>query len=239
MILAAGEGSRLRPLTADRPKPMIEIAGAPILEHNVRRLVQHGFNDLIINVHHQGEVIERHFGDGSRFGAQIRYSREERLLGTAGGVKRAMPMLGDEFLVVYGDNLLICNYSDLFERHTASGAAMTMGLYHRKNPMASGIVEVDGAWRIRRFLEKPQPHEVFSNWVNAGVLAIDARVMDLVPQNEQSDFGRDIVGELLAMGHALFGYPVGTDLWWIDTLEDYERTVELFRHAPAAARLYG
>jgi NDP-sugar pyrophosphorylase family protein len=238
MILAAGEGSRLHPLTADRPKPMIPIAGVPILEHNVRRLVQHGFNEIVINVHHRGDVIESHIGDGARFGATIHYSREERLLGTAGGVRRAMSLLGDRFLVVYGDNLSLCDFSALFVRHVESAAWMTMALYHREDPTSSGIVEVDAGWRVRRFLEKPSPHEVFSNWVNGGVLALDARVMDLIPENQPCDFGRDVVGALLALGAPVTGFPMGPDLWWIDTLDDYERTARVFADAKAAARLY-
>lgn len=238
MILAAGEGSRLHPLTTDRPKPMIPIAGAPILEHNVRRLVQHGFDEIVINLHHHGEIIERHLGDGTRLGARISYSREERLLGTAGGVKRAIRLLGDEFLVVYGDNLSLCDFTTLFERHRAQGAWMTMALYHREDPTASGIVEVDESWRIRRFLEKPQPHEIFSNWVNAGVLALRARALEVVPENQPSDFGRDVVGQLVANGKPIFGYPTGTGLWWIDTVADYERTVQLFEDPEMAAKLY-
>jgi NDP-sugar pyrophosphorylase family protein len=238
MILAAGEGSRLLTLTKDRPKPMIPIAGAPILEHNVRRLAQHGFNEIVINVHHKGDIIEEHFGDGARFGTHISYSREERLLGTAGGVKRAMPMLGDQFLVLYGDNLSLCDFSALFRRHIDSGARMTMALYHREDPRASGIVEVGEDWRVHRFLEKPASHQVFSNWVNAGVLALDARAMSLVPENEPSDFGRDVIGRLLEREEPVFGFPIGEGLWWIDTLDDYERTVQFFTDPKAVAHLY-
>jgi mannose-1-phosphate guanylyltransferase/phosphomannomutase len=238
MILAAGEGSRLRPLTIDRPKPMIEIAGAPILEHNVRRLVEHGFTEIVINLHHAPEAIVAHFGDGARFGARISYSREEHLLGTAGGVKRAAHLLGPDFLVVYGDNLSLCDFTALFKTHVTKAAWLTMGLFEREDPTASGIVDVGPDGRIRRYLEKPAPEQVFSHWVNAGVLALSAEVLGLIAPDKPSDFGHDVLGSLLDWGAPIYGVPVGRDLWWIDSIADYERTVRFFEDGEAASRLY-
>jgi NDP-sugar pyrophosphorylase family protein len=224
MILAAGEGSRLRPLTLDKPKPMIPIAGTPILEYNIRLLAAHGVRDLIINLHHCPEVITRHFGDGTRFGVRIRYSREPALLGTAGAVRAVADLFQEDFLLVYGDNLSNCNLSALLAMHFDKRATLTMALYRREDPTASGIVGVDDDARVTRFLEKPQANQVFSNWVNAGYLAMRPSVTDLIPQGRASDFGRDVFVPLLGRGEPVYGYRMTEQLWWIDSVADYERT---------------
>ncbi|HEV3153081.1 MAG TPA: nucleotidyltransferase family protein [Candidatus Baltobacteraceae bacterium] len=231
MILAAGEGSRLRPLTLTRPKPMIPVAGTPILEYNVRLLAEHGVRDLTINLHHQPEVITEYFGDGSRFGVKIRYSYEPELLGTAGAVAAVRDLFEEDFLLVYGDNLSDCNLTALLELHFDRRAALTMALYRREDPQASGIVGVDDDGRVTQFLEKPRPDQVFSNWVNAGYLAISPSVAGAIPSGRPSDFGRDVFGALLDAGRPVYGYRMTEQLWWIDSLADYERTQRQFEDA--------
>lgn len=223
MLLAAGEGSRLRPLTDEVPKPMVPIAGRPILEHNVRLLARHGVRDITINLHHKGDVIRRHFGDGAAWGVSIRYVEEPSLLGTAGGVKNALRDVDGTFLVAYGDNLSTIDLTRMLRAHRERGAAATMALFHREHVLASGIVGLDEQDRVTRFLEKPKPDQVFSHWVNAGYLALEPSVLARIPAGV-SDFGRDVLPGL----DGLYGYRMGPDegLWWIDTHDDYHRLIK-------------
>ena len=223
MLLAAGEGRRLRPLTDKVPKPMLRVAGHPILEYNIRLLAQHEINELVINLHHHPEAISSYFGDGHRWGVSITYSYEPELLGTAGAVKRMAHLFTETFLVVYGDNLTTCDLRGFLAYHRRKGGIGMVALHYREDPTASGIAGLDGADRITRFLEKPGPEEVFSHWVNAGLLVLEPEVMDYIPADRPSDFGRDILPALLVDGQALYGYRMSEQLWWIDTPADYER----------------
>jgi NDP-sugar pyrophosphorylase family protein len=238
LILAAGEGSRLRPFTERVAKPMLEVGGLPILEYNVRLAAKHGITDLVINVHYRPEAIVDHFGDGSNFGVAIRYSREPVLLGTAGALNPFRAFFAEAtFAVLYGDNLTTCDLSAVIARHRATQAVATIALFHREDPTASGIVALDDAGFVTRFLEKPKPEEVFSNWVNAGVLVLEPVVFDAVPLEGPSDFGRDVLPELLARGQRIAGYKMAEELCWIDSPADYERTLSLWterraQHAP-------
>jgi NDP-sugar pyrophosphorylase family protein len=234
LVLAAGRGERLRPLTDNIPKPMVTVAGRPVLEYNIHLLAAHDVREIAINLHHRPEVTQRHFGDGSRFGVRIRYSYEPDLLGTAGAVRKLAGFLDETFFVVYGDNLTTIDLTRLMQRHRSrQAAAVTMALYYRENPEASGIVGLDAEDRILRFLEKPCREEVFSHWVNAGVLVVDPAIISRIPADRPSDFGRDILPALIADGLACYGYRM-TDpekLWWIDSPEDLQRTEELLSQA--------
>lgn len=224
MLLAAGEARRLRPYTDSTPKPMLNIAGRPILEHNVRLLAHYGVRRAVINLHHCPEVIVDHFGDGSRFGIEIRYSREPHLLGTAGGVKNAAQWFTETFLVLYGDNLIDCDLAAMTAMHRQNKAVATIGLFHREDVLASGIVGIDKENRVTRFLEKPGHDQVFSNWVNAGVLVLEPQVLERIPAGAASDFGREILPALVDAGQRVCGFPIGERLWWIDSIEDYDKT---------------
>jgi NDP-sugar pyrophosphorylase family protein len=227
MILAAGEGTRLRPLTERMPKPMIPIAGRPILEHNIRLLAKHCIRELVINLHHCPDVVTNYFGYGHAWGVSITYSYEPVLLGTAGAVKKVGALLDTTFLVIYGDNLTTCDIGRLCAFHKEKGGVGTVALFHRDDPLASGIAGLDEDDRIMRFLEKPEPHQVFSHWVNAGLLVLEPEVLDYIPSNAPSDFGRDILPALIAAGRPLYGYRMSEGLWWIDTWEDYQRLQQL------------
>ena len=229
LILAAGEGSRLRPLTEHVPKPMLEIAGRPILEHNVRLLARHGIHDIVINLHHHPEVVIDYFRDGAQFGVAISYSYEPELLGTAGGLNPIRASLTSTFLVLYGDNLSTCNIGNLLAVHERSAAVATVALFEREDVAASGIVGLDRDDRITRFLEKPRPEAVFSHWVNAGILALEPSALEAIPRAGFSDFGRDVLPKLLASGGKISGYRMTEELWWIDSLSDYERTRSALR----------
>jgi mannose-1-phosphate guanylyltransferase len=221
-ILAAGEGSRLRPLTDTIPKPMVPLAGRPILEHAVEALARHGVRDLIVNLHHKPDVIRTYFGDGSRFGMRIQYSFEPVLLGTAGALTPWADFLDETFFLVYGDNLSTCDLTKLAAFHRARAARATIALFWREDPRQSGIADLESDGRVRRFVEKPAADEVFSHWVNAGILVLEPACVADIPQGRPSDFGREILPRWIAEGQPVYGYEMAEDerLWWIDTCAD-------------------
>lgn len=225
MVLAAGVGSRLRPYTDTLPKPMIPLAGRPILEHNVALLAGHGVRQIAMNLHHLPDVIRSHFGDGGRWGVSIVYSYEEEPLGTAGGVGRLRDFFDATFFLLYGDNLVKCRLDRMLALHREKSALATVAMFHREDVTQSGIIGVDGDGRITRFLEKPRPEEVFSHRVNAGVLVLEPAVFGYIPRGGTPDFGRDVLPAMLAAGEPLYGYEMSADegLWWVDTPADLER----------------
>ncbi len=225
ILLAAGRGARLRPLTETVPKCMVEIAGKPLLERNVAWLKKYGVTDLVINLHYLPESVAGHFGDGSRWGVRITYSREPELLGTAGAVKNVADFFDGPFFVWYGDNLSTCRLDRLWAMHASRGGVATIALHEREDPTESGIVGLDENDRVTRFLEKPRPDQVFSHWVSAGVIALDPQVLDSIPDGVASDFGRDVFPRLLEAGAAIYGYKMSAEegLWWVDTAGDLER----------------
>ncbi|MBM4457725.1 MAG: NDP-sugar synthase [Chloroflexi bacterium] len=229
LILAAGEGTRLRPLTLDRPKPMAPIAGRPLLEHIVEWLRSYGVQEIAVNLHYRPEAITSHFGDGAAYGVRVTYSYEDPILGTAGAVRKLADFLdGGPFLVVYGDVLtdldlrrLLMFHHEQAVRDPAIGA--TVSLYHVPNPTEVGLVGADGDGRITRFLEKPRPEEVFTDLANTGILVVEPHVIERIPPHVCYDFGRDLFPRLLADGVPLYGWvvPVGTYLLDIGTPEKY------------------
>jgi mannose-1-phosphate guanylyltransferase len=225
MLLAAGEGTRLRPFTETVPKCMLPVAGKPVLEHNIEWLRKFGVTNLVINLHYLPEAVTNHFGDGNGWGVRINYSTEPELLGTAGAVRNAAHFFDDAFFVWYADNLSTCRLDRLWELHRARGGIATMALHHRDDPTKSGIVGLDETDRIVRFLEKPEREQVFSHWVNAGILLLEPEAIDSIPTRGASDFGRDVFPALLDAGATLIGYRMASDegLWWIDTAADFKR----------------
>jgi NDP-sugar pyrophosphorylase family protein len=225
MLLAAGEGTRLRPLTNYRSKCMVEVGGKPVLERNIEWLRRYGVRDLLINLHHAADSVTGYFGDGSRFGVRISYSLEPQLLGTAGAVRRVAEQFTGPFFVWYGDNLSTCRLDRLWDFHAASRGLVTIALHEREDPTSSGIAGLDEHDRITRFMEKPRPHEVFSHWVNAGIFVAEPEVIGAIPAGGPADFGRDVFPRLLERSGSVFGYRMTADerLWWIDTPADLER----------------
>jgi len=221
LVLAAGLGNRLRPLTDHTPKPMMNVGGMPILERNIRLLASHGISEIVINVHHLHEKISDHFGTGEPWGVNITYSHEPELLGTAGAAKNVQEYLTETFVVIYGDNLTNCNLTNLIAFHRAKGGTGTIALFHKEDPTSNGIAEFDSDDRIKRFLEKPDQHEVFSQWISAGVLVLEPEILSSVPTDYPSDFGRDTIPLALANGLEFYGYRMNEGLWWIDTPSDY------------------
>jgi NDP-sugar pyrophosphorylase family protein len=206
LLLAAGEGTRLRPLTLDRPKPMLPIGGRPILEHLIDLLRRHGVTEIAINLHYKPEVIVDYFGNGARFGVSITYSREPELLGSAGAVKRLADFWTETFLVLYGDVLTNLDLTALVAQHWASGAQVTVALYEVEEPTRCGIVDLTDDGRIVRFVEKPAPEAVFSNLANAGIYVVEPEVLRHIPADQPFDFGRDLFPVLLEAGVPLSGH---------------------------------
>ena len=225
MLLVAGGGTRLRPLTDRIPKCMVPIGGKPLLQHTIEWCRGFGIVDFVINPCHLPHVIMDHFGDGSGYGVHIEYSVETTPLGTAGGVKHVADRFDRTFLVWYGDNLSRCDLNRLGQVHRDSGADVTLALHHREDPTQSGIVGLDSAGRITRFLEKPHPDQVFSHWVSAGILLCEPSVLERIPEASFADFGRDIFPRMLMEGRPLNGYPLSAaeGLWWIDRPADLVR----------------
>lgn len=231
MLLAAGSGTRLRPLTDRVPKPMLPVGGRPLIEHTVRALARVGVREIIVNLHHHPDVLPAHFGDGGAWGVTMRYCREAELLGTSGGVKQAARWLaGAPFFVIYGDNLTTCDFDRLAALHASSRAAVTIALFWKDDVSPHSAVELREGDRIVRFVEKPKREEAPSHWISAGMNVMEPDVLEAIPPG-RSDFGFDVFPSLLAAGHRLQGYRMGPSegLWWIDRLEDYQRVCELWK----------
>ncbi len=237
MILAAGEGTRLRPLTATIPKPMLPLADRPLLEHLLDLLRCHGVSEVAINLHHLPQVIPAHFGDGRRFGVRITYSYEERLLGSAGAIKKLEGLFDETFLVLYGDVLTDLDLTALRAFHGARGAALTMALHQPPDLTRCGVVEIDPEGRVLSFREKPAPDEVCSPWANAGVYVVEPEVQRFIPAGQPFDFGADLFPLLLERGLPVYGYATGAYVLDIGSTERYRQAERDFagRCAPATA----
>jgi len=227
LLLAAGAGQRLGNITDQTPKPMLEVSGSPILEHNIRLLAHYGIQDLVVNLHHLPETISDYFGDGKNWGVNIQYSYEPELLGTAGAAKKFENYFDDTFMVFYGDNLTTCSLDKLQITHGEKGGAGVIALFHREDTQNSGIAQIDSDHRIHKFVEKPSPDQEFSKWVNAGILIFEPVILDLVPEGVSSDFSRDIIPAALKKGMPIYGYTMTEDLWWVDTPADLKRVRKL------------
>lgn len=223
MILAAGEGTRLRPLTLSVPKPMIPIVGVPLLARTLDWLVGQGVTEAAINLYHRPQSIPDFFGD-EWHGVRLYYFFEDTLRGTAGGVKGAEAVLSDApFYVIYGDNLIQADLRRLFAFHEAQGGAATVGLFHHPHPTAAGIVGLDNAGRITRFVEKPPADQVFSDLANAGVYVLEPSVLAVIPPDRPSDFGKEIFPLLLAQDIPVYGTLLGGYLQDTGTPDAYRQ----------------
>jgi mannose-1-phosphate guanylyltransferase/phosphomannomutase len=222
--MAGGQGTRLRPLTSNQPKPMIRIANLPCMEHIVNLLARHGFTDIGVTLHFMPEEIQDYFGDGSEWGVKMRYSIEDAPAGTAGSVKMAEQQLGlegERLLIISGDALTDCDLTGVLTFHEEKDAEVTMVLKSVENPLDFGIVITEEDGRISRFLEKPAWGQVFSDTVNTGIYLLEAPVMDEIPEEGEYDFSKEFFPKLLEARRPLYGFV--TDAYWEDigTLEQY------------------
>ncbi len=204
--MAGGEGTRLRPLTSNQPKPMVPVVGKPCMEHIIELLHQHGFEDVTVTVAFLPQAIRSYFGDGEWLGVRLEYSVEEFPLGTAGSVKRAVRGHDEPFLVISGDALCDVDLTRLVEVHRERNAAVTIGLKAVDNPLEFGIVVTDEEGRIERFLEKPSWGQVFSDTINTGIYVVEPEVMRHVPGDRPFDFSKELFPLLLEMGRPLYGH---------------------------------
>ena len=179
--MAGGEGTRLRPLTSNQPKPMVPIVGKPCMEHIIDLLRRHGIDEIVVTVAYLPQVIRGYFGDGESMGVTLHYSVEETPLGTAGSVKHAEALLDETFLVISGDALCDFDLTAIVAAHKAGGAVATLGLKSVENPLEFGVVIIDEDGRIERFLEKPSWGQVFSDTINTGVYVLEPEVLRNVP----------------------------------------------------------
>jgi NDP-sugar pyrophosphorylase family protein len=207
MLLAAGEGRRLRPLTEHLPKPMLPVLGRPLISYLLDLLRQHGVREVAINLHHCPAPLVSYVREGQQFGLRIVYSHEERLLGSAGAVRRLASFWGNEpFFVVYGDVLTNLNLSALLRFHRRRDAAVTVALYRPEALHECGVARLDEDSRVIEFVEKPPADSTPSPWASAGVYVVDPAVLDHVPDETPFDFGYDLLPRLLNAGAPVYGY---------------------------------
>jgi mannose-1-phosphate guanylyltransferase / phosphomannomutase len=220
--MAGGEGTRLRPMTASQPKPMLPVANRPIMEHVLRLLRRHDLTDTVVTVHFLASMVRNYFGDGEDFGMRLQYATEETPLGTAGSVKNAEDALRDEpFLVISGDALTDIDLSDLIAFHKDNNALVTVALARVPDPLEFGIVIAHDDGKIQRFLEKPTWGQVFSDTVNTGIYVMEPEVLGNVPAGQVVDWSGDVFPKMLENGDRLYGWIA--DGYWEDvgSLESY------------------
>jgi mannose-1-phosphate guanylyltransferase/phosphomannomutase len=223
VVMAGGEGTRLRPLTSNQPKPMVPIVGKPCMEHIIELLKQHGFEDVVVTVAFLPQAIRSYFGNGESLGLNVQYSVEETPLGTAGSVRLATRRLDEPVLVISGDALCDVDLTRMVAAHEEKGAAVTIGLKSVDNPLEFGIVVTDEDGRIERFLEKPSWGQVFSDTINTGIYVLDPEVLRHIPDDRPYDFSKELFPLLLEMGRPMYGHVF--DGYWQDigNLDQYKQ----------------
>jgi len=223
VVMAGGEGTRLRPLTSNQPKPMVPIVGKPCIEHIVELLRSHGLEDVIITLAFLPQAIRSYFGDGDTLGVNVEYSVEELPLGTAGSVRLASAKLDETFVVISGDALCDVDLSSLVAKHKEKGAAVTIGLKSVDNPLEFGIVVTDEDSKVERFLEKPSWGQVFSDTINTGIYVLEPEVLTHIPTEGKYDFSKELFPLLLEMGRPIYGHVL--DGYWQDigNLDQYRQ----------------
>ncbi len=221
--MAGGEGTRLRPLTSNAPKPMLPLVNRPMMEHIIDLLKRHGIDEIVVTVAFMANNIRNYFGDGSEFGVSMSYAAEETPLGTAGSVRNAMDELDDTFLVISGDVLTDVDLGAVIQAHRDHGALATIGLVRVENPLEYGIVITRDDGTIERFLEKPTWGQVFSDTINSGIYVLEPKVFDHIAAERTVDFSSDVFPSLLAADEKLVGAVL--EGYWEDvgTLPAYVR----------------
>ncbi|UCE75237.1 MAG: NDP-sugar synthase [Methanomassiliicoccales archaeon] len=220
VILAGGEGIRLKPLTYKRPKPLIPIAGEPCIDYMIKSLVSADFKRIIVTTGYMSDTMIRSVGDGKKFGASIVYAFEETPAGTAGAVKNVSEFLDDTFVVASGDVLADVDIKALFDYHQEKKAVATMALTTVQNPSEFGIVGLDDDNRIIQFKEKPKEEEIFSNLINAGIYILEPEVLDFIPENQMFDFSKNVFPLLLQNEKPIYGAPISG--LWMDIGRPYD-----------------
>lgn len=222
VLMAGGSGTRLRPLTCDLPKPMVPVLNRPIAEHIINLLKRHNITEVIATLYYLPDIMRDYFQDGSDFGVQMTYAvEEEQPLGTAGCVKNIQQWLDGTFITISGDAITDFDLHEAIAFHRAKKSKATLILTRVPNPVEFGVVITDPDGRINRFLEKPSLSEIFSDTVNTGTYILEPEVLDYLPENEESDFSKDLFPMLLARDEPMYGYVA--EGYWCDVghLEAY------------------
>ena len=244
IILAAGKGKRLGNLIKETPKPMINILGKPVLEHNIELCKRFGITDIFINIYHLGHIIKDYFEDGTNWGVNIRYLIEEDLHGTSGAVRKiAEEFWGynahsshithqashfnsmEPFFVLYGDNFSNNNLNSLTAKSIETDSIATISFHYREDISTSGVADFNPEFRILNFIEKPRPGETNSNWVNAGIYYLKPEILDLIPKGF-SDFAKDIFPLLIRQNIPIYGVCENSDVIAFDTPEMYSKNIK-------------
>jgi NDP-sugar pyrophosphorylase family protein len=214
VILAGGEGTRLRPLTLSLPKPVVPVVDRPFLRHQLDLLATVGVREIVFSVAYRPERIQAVFGDGSAHGVKIHYAVEDTPLGTGGAVRNALPFLDERTLVLNGDVLTDLDLRALLTRHAETQAKATIFLTPVANPAAYGLVETDAEGRVRRFVEKPDPAQITTDTINAGIYVLETELVDLIPPGITYSIERGFYPALLARGDRVTGFVHRG--YWID-----------------------
>jgi len=239
VVLAGGEGTRLKPLTYKRPKPLIPIAGRPCIDYVLRSLAGSGFHEIIVTTAYLSDTLIKSIGDGLDYNASILYSFEENPAGTAGAVRRVGMFIDDTFLVAMGDILCDVDFKALYEFHKRKGGVVTIALTEVEDPTQFGIVGLDAKGRIQKFKEKPRKEEAFSNLANAGIYVLEPEVLEFIPPDQKFDFSKDLFPKLLSKGVPLYGSRIN-GVWmdigrphdlWKASMEIVRREGKLLRRA--------
>jgi NDP-sugar pyrophosphorylase family protein len=239
VILAGGEGTRLRPLTLSLPKPVVPVVDRPFLRHQLDLLSTIGVDDVVFSIAYQPDRVRAVFGDGAVVGKRIRYAVEETPLGTGGAVKNAEPWLDDVTVVLNGDVLTDVDLPAVLETHRRTRASATIVLTPVPNPSAYGLVETDPDGRVRRFVEKPDPSQITTDTINAGIYILDTSTLGLMPPAVNHSIERAFFPALLARGDRVTGYVHRG--YWIDigTPEKYSQVHRDILEARFAVALAG
>jgi mannose-1-phosphate guanylyltransferase len=212
LILAGGEGTRLRPLTTTYPKPVVPLVNRPFIGYMLDWLRRHGVDDVVMSCGHMADGVRAVLGDGRDFGLRLRFVEEPRPLGTGGALKFAEHLLDERFLMLNGDVLTDLDLSEQLAQHERTGAVATLALTPVEDPSAYGLVRLDGARAVTGFVEKPSPDQIDTNNISAGAYVLDRSVLDLLEPDEPASIERDVFPRLV--GDGLYGY-VG-DGYWMD-----------------------
>ena len=214
VILVGGEGTRLRPLTYETPKPMMPVLNRPFLEHTLAYLKNYEVGDIVLTLSYLPEVVQDYFGDGSGAGIQLSYAVEDNPLGTGGAVKNVEQHLDSTFVVLNGDIFSDIDIVDMLDFHRSRGAKVTIALTWVDDPCPFGAVETDGAGQVKQFVEKPSPDRITTHWINAGIYVIEPDVLQHIPPNTHYMFERGLFPSLLELDEPVYGYP--SSGYWLD-----------------------
>jgi NDP-sugar pyrophosphorylase family protein len=227
VILAGGLGTRLRPITETIPKPMVPVAGVPYLEHQLRELERQGIRDIVLLTGYLGHQIEEYFGDGSRLGLRLRYSREEQPMGTGGALRQAVALLADLFLIIYGDSYLPIDYGDVFRKLESSRALGLVVVYDNRlhDTSVKNNINLDADGYVARYEKDGEG----LSYVEAGVLAFRRAVVERIPPGRVVSLEKEVFPQLIT-GHDLLAYPTTERFYDIGTPDRLEAIERLFAH---------